>query len=321
MNLNDVSKLTEWIKNNLTWLFSWFITLIITTVLTIIVVEIKNPILKTEVLVGIFIVALCGALLVYSKEIYKDCEKISLADRVPNDVILKLESKKIIFDDATFTDNEAEVKSFRKLYNGMTFSNETYDRFKIIINSTMDVPNLDGITLTRNKKAMELNKIEKKTIQSMRCIEINSDDYGTDLNLVEPVRKNIEFFIPLHLKAGKTCNFEIGYRTKAYENAIKSQEDFTEIRVNRIINKLMIKIILEGEMKKKFKISQCLETDGIPLSYKIFDASHERMKRTESQLDDKPIYKNDYAIWEIENPKIGYVYRMYFRLLPKEKYT
>lgn len=319
MNSEEGIKFGDWIKSRI----SWFITLIIATVLSITVVNMKDIVLKFEILFAILIGATFSLLFIYSNNFYKDYTKIMNSERVPMDAILKVESKKVIFDDATFTDNEAEVKVFRKLLNNMTITNETYDRYKVIIKSKDDVPHLDDINLTRNKRKIGLNKLDKKITQPMRCLEIDSNEInGSEVSeIIEPIRKNVEFFVPLYLKSGKTCNFEVSYRTKAYENAIEGQEDFTQMQVNRITNQLIIKIILEGEMKKKFKVAHCVEEDGTVLSYKIFDASDERMKKTESQIIEPPEYEGSKAIWEIKNPKIGYRYRMYFRLLSSEKYV
>lgn len=319
MGFEDGIKFSDWIKSRI----SWFITLIIATVLSMTVVNMKDIILKFEILFAILIGAAFSLLFIYSNNFYKDYTKIMNSERVPMDAILKVESKKVIFDDATFSDNEAEVKLFRKLFNNMTTSNETYDRYKVIIKSGEDVPHLDDITLTRNKKDIKLSKLDKKISQPMRCLEIDSSTInGSEISeIIEPIRKNVEFFVPLHIKSGKTCNFEVKYRTKAYENAIHGLEDFTQVTVNRITNQLIINILLEGEMKNKFKVAHCAEEDGTVLSYKIFDASEERMKKTESQITEPPKYKGSKAIWEIKNPKIGYRYRMYFRLLPCDKYV
>lgn len=317
MNSNNAMKFGEWIKSKI----SWFVTLIIATSLSLTVVNIKDIVLKLEILSAIIISASFVFLVTYIIDFNKDYKRIMQSERVPMDAILKIETKKVIFDDVTFTEKDAEAKVFRKLYNNMTISNEIYDHFKIVIISSNDVPHLEDITLIMANKVTELINLDRADTQPMRSFEIDSlEDNGDELNISnisEPVRKRLEFFIPLHLKAGKTCNFETRYRTKAYENALHGKEDHVQMRVNRITNKLRIEIILKGEMKKEFKVSPCVETDGSRLSHKIFDASSERMKRTESQLKDQPEYKGDNAIWEIKNPKIGYAYRMYFRLLPK----
>ena len=307
-------KFREWIKANIGWL----IAIVLTTALASIVTNITDVVLKLETLLGIVIIALFGLLLIYGNDFYKDYKRIIQSERVPVDAILETETKKVIFDDVTFAEKDAEAKVFRKLYNNMTISNEIYDRYKIIIKSHTDVPNLDDITLIMANKIMELSELDQDITQPMRCLEIDSDEANNgELNISEPIRKTVEFFVPLHLKAGKTCNFELSYRTKAYKNALCGKEDHIQMPVNRITNQLSIEVILKGEMKKRFKVSPCVEIDGSRLSHKIFDASLERMKRTESQLKTQPEYKDDNAIWEIRNPKIGYSYRLYFRLLPK----
>jgi len=303
----------EWIWSKL----NWFVTLIIATFLSAIIINIPEITLKFQILIIILILALFGLLLIYSINFYKDYKKIMLSERVPMDAILECQHKKVIFDDATFANNEAESSVFRRLYNNMLDSNEIYDRYKIIISSKEDVPNLDQITLIKDGQIQELSSLDKEITKSRRYLEIDSDE----LNLANPLQKTVEFFIPLHLEAGKTCDFTIRYQTKAYKNAILGKEDYIQETVNRITDKLTIEIILNGEMENKFTVNPCIEKkDGSTLSYQIFDASSERMKKTESQLKENkmlPKYKGNKGIWIINSPKVGYQYRMYFKLLPK----
>lgn len=292
---------------------SWILTLIIGTILSITVINMKDIVLKFEILFAIIILTSFGLLLTYCINFYKDYNRIILSERVPMDAILKKENKKVIFDDATFSEDEAEVKIQRKLYNNMTESKEIYDRYKVIISSRDDVPQMEDITLTIGDEILELNTIDQAITKPIRCFEIDSNE----LDLSNPFRKKMEFFIPLHLKAGKTCEFKIGYLTKAYKKALQGKDDYTTMHVNRITDELVIEVILRGEMKDNYIVSPSVEIDGSTLTHKIFDASHERMKRTELQLKEKPVYREDFAIWTINKPKIGYRYRMYFKLLQK----
>jgi len=310
--MNSTNETSFW-KWNLARI-SWILTLIIGTILSITVINMTDIVLKFEILFAIIIVASFGLLFTYFINFYKDYNRIIQSERVPMDAILKREHKKVIFDDATFSESEAEVKIYRKLYNNMTISNEIYDRYKIIISSKEDVPHIEDITLTRGNNVLELSNIDPADTQPIRSFEVDSNE----LDFSDPLMKKVEFFVPLHLKAGKTCEFEIGYLTKAYKKAIQGKEDFITIQVNRIIDELTTEIILKGGMKDKYVVSPCVEKDGSRLTHKIFDASHERMKRTELLLKDKPYYSKDNAIWTINNPKIGYRYRIYFKLLPNE---
>lgn len=318
MDFNKGAHFKEWITSKI----NWFITLIIATTLSITVVNIQNVVFKFETLFAILIIASFCLLFIYSFDFYKDYNRIMQSEKVPMDAIIKVEKKRVIFDDVTFSDKKSEVKIYRKLYNNMTVYNEVYDRYKIMIKSSQDVPHLEEITFTKDKKIIELRDIPEDITNPMRCVEIDCKKLnGCEINIEDPVRKNVEFFVPLHLKAGKTCDFEISYRTKAYEKARIGQIDFTQMQINRITNHLQIEMNLTGEMKEKYKLSPCYEKDGTRLSHKIFDASSERMRRTESQLKEQPIYDDDNAIWKIENPKIGYSYRMYFKLILKNQYN
>lgn len=302
-------KFGEWIKSKI----SWFVTLLIATSLSLIVVNTTDLVLKLGILSAIIISASFVFVVTYSIDFHKDYKRIMQSERVPMDATLEIENKKVIFDDVTFTEKTAEVRVFRELYNNMMITKETYDRYKIIIRSQTDVPHLEDITLIKGNNTMMMSTIDRDITQPKECIEIDSNE----LNISEPLKKIVEFFVPLYLKAGKTCNFEISYRTKAYANALNASEDSIQMQVNRIINRLSIAVILQGTMRKKYMVCPCVEADGTTLTHKIFDASSERMKRTESQLKNQPEYNGDNATWRIKRPKIGYKYQMYFRLLPR----
>ena len=293
----------------------WFISLIIASVLSITVVNIPDILLKFEILIGLLVSGLFVLLLFYSINFHQDYERIMLSQRVPMDAFLNKLHKKIIFNDVTYTEKQAEIRIFREIYNNMIVSNEIYDRFKVKISSKTDVPHIEEITVKRGDKTIALNKLDSDTVNPIRCFEIDSND----VDLSDPLKKKIEFYVPLHLKAGKTCEFELIYPSKAYKNALEGNEDFVQLQVNRITEVLIFEVILNGEMEKEFRLTACVDTDGTRLTHKIFDASLERMKRTESTLKERPKYYANNVLWKIERPKIGYNYRMYFRLLPKNR--
>ena len=312
--------LNKWLRTKI----AWVAPLIVVAILSTIVATIKPIILKFEILIIILLLALILTFLLYGIDFYKGYKEILLYERVPTDTILKRQHKKVVFDDITFEGrNEARVSTFRRLLNNMSVSNETYDRFLIAIASEDDVPHLDEITLIKSNKSIELNKLDPEITQPRRCLEFDSDklDFTEELDISKPEKKSVEFFIPLQLEAGKKCDFEINYLTGAYENAIKGEEDYIQERVNRITDELTIEVILEGKMKNMYEITPCVDKkDGSMLTFHIFDASFERMKRTESQLTADnmiPNFKKDSAIWTIINPKIGYEFRMYFKLIKK----
>lgn len=170
MNSNNAMKFGEWIKSKI----SWFVTLIIATSLSLTVVNIKDIVLKLEILSAIIISASFVFLVIYIIDFNKDYKRIMQSERVPMDAILKIETKKVIFDDVTFTEKDAEAKVFRKLYNNMTISNEIYDHFKIVIISSNDVPHLEDITLIMANKVTELINLDRADTQPMRSFEIDS---------------------------------------------------------------------------------------------------------------------------------------------------
>ncbi len=122
MDFNIGLQFKEWITSRI----SWIITLIMATILSITVVNIQNIIFKFEALFAILIIASFSLLFIYSFNFYKDYNRIMQSEKVPMDAIIKVEKKKVIFDDATCSDKKSEVKLYRKLYNNMTALNEVY---------------------------------------------------------------------------------------------------------------------------------------------------------------------------------------------------
>ena len=129
MNSDNWMKFRGYIRANI----EWVLTVIIGIVLSTAVIDIKNSILKFEIMLAIVIIASFGLLYKYGIDFYKDYKKIIQSERVPMDAVLKIENKKVIFDDATSVENTADVKIFRQLYNNMTASNRIYTRYKIKI--------------------------------------------------------------------------------------------------------------------------------------------------------------------------------------------
>ncbi len=302
-------KFGKWIWGKI----GWIVSLIVASVLSITVVNIPDTFLKFEILIGVLVTGLFVLLLLYGINFREDYERIMLSQRVPMDAFLNKVHKKIILNDATFTEKQAEIRIVREIYNNMIVSNEIYDRFKVKISSKTDVPHIEEITVKIEDKTIALNELDHEIVNPIRCFEIDSND----VDLSDPLKKIIEFFVPLHLEAGKTCEFELIYPTKAYKNALEGNEDFVQLQVNRITEKLILEVILDGEMDNKFRLTPCVDIDGRRLTHKIYDASFERMKRTESNLKELPKYNENNVLWIIKRPKIGYHYRMYFRLLPK----
>lgn len=312
--MNKLFKLNEYGHK-----FNWILSILIATVVSLIILDVADITARIEILFAIFLGASFIFLVSFAIGIYKDYDKQMLADRVPLDAILQKQFKTVIFDDATFSGNGSEVHAYRKLYNNMKDSNETYDFFKWELISNDDVPNLNDITVSIDGNQSKLLDLDSESTKPERSLVYKCDDSDScNLDLSEPIEKRIVFFIPLNLKPNCSCAFDVSYRTKAYEPAYNGESDYIQERITRITDELLIHVKLEGTMKIEYNIVPAIDSkDSTIMKFKIFDASSERMTRTEMVLENQPEYNDISASWAIKNPKIGYQYRMYFKLIKK----
>lgn len=242
---------------------------------------------------------IAGFLIIFGIGLYKDRKKIMMAERVPNDAILKKQNKEVIFDEQTLEDKTAKVKVFRRLYNNMKEQRKMlYRSYGIEVGSPVDVPRIKNIKLlVDGEKASKIHPMRSDTQKI----------------------KNVSFSVPLNLEAGKTKDFIIEYRTKAYQDAIKGRTDYFNMSVRRVVNELEFGVLLQKRMKDGYEVVRCEK--GLA-SYEIYDASNERMETTERYLMEEgaiPEFKRGRARWSIINPKIGYSYWLYFKLVKKRK--
>lgn len=274
------------------------LAVIATAVMTFLFTIIVNPQLQFLYLLMVLEGCIAGFLIIFGIGLYKDRKKIMMAERVPNDAILKKQNKEVIFDEQTFKDKTAKVKVFRRLYNNMKEQRKIYRFYRIEVYSLVDVPRIKNIKLlVDGEKASKMHPMR------------------SDAQKI----KTVSFSVPLNLEAGKTKDFIIEYRTKAYQKAIEGRTDFFHMSVRRVVNELEFGVLLQKRMKDRYEVVRC--ENGLA-SYEIYDASNERMETTERYLMEEgaiPEFQGGRARWSIINPKIGYSYRLYFKLVKKRK--
>jgi len=269
---------------------------IATAVITFLFTIIVNPQLQFLYLLMVLEGCIAGVLIIFGIGLYKDREKIMMAERVPNDAILKKLNKVVMFGDRTLEDKTAKVNVFRQLYNNMKNQKKVYRFYRIGISSSANVPHVKDIKLL----------VDGERARKMHSLY-------DDVSRI----KTVSFSVPLNLEAGKTKDFVIEYRTKAYRKAIEGRTDFFHMMVRRITNELEFRVLLQKSMKDRYEVVPC--ENGLA-SYEIYDASNERMETTERYLMEGgiiPEFRGNRASWSIINPKIGYSYRLYFKLLKK----
>jgi hypothetical protein len=131
-----------------------------------------------------------------------------------------------------------------------------------------------------------------------------------------------QFYLPVDIPPGESSSAAVSYKTGAYEAAIASKKDWLSLHCNRLTKEMMFEVNLEGNLKNTHKLSKINERDDYHqiIEFLVFDASKERMITTELELKEQknqPKYLDTYISWKIPNPKVGYFYRLYFTILPK----
>jgi len=235
-----------------------------------------------------------------------------LSEQVPKDVKMTKYHHKILFDNTSLETKDALMECNRKLQNNMI--EHTYNLYRVKIISSKDVPDLKNIKIIMDKKNFDLSR---ETVNAMKIVtfEANDDTYK------KPLKKEKTFTLPLHIHPGKSCEFSVSYRSKAFSDAFSGKKDYKQIAIDRVTDELIFDISLTENMRKQYYISKCDENDdsGSSYDFQIFDGSQERMKLAEKELrilEMVPGYNdnNKNLTWAINNPKIGYKYRLYFTL-------
>ncbi|MFA5331458.1 MAG: hypothetical protein WC342_03685 [Methanoregula sp.] len=310
-----MEKALNWICKRFKEQFPWILTFFAVAVLSIVfnLTPADQPEVKIIYIIALFLAIITILIVSYAFAFYKDYKTILLFERVPLDAEIEFFRNKIIFNAASLSDYFAETEMIRRLKNNMDENN--YNLFKVEITSTKWVPDLPDITVTVEREKLTLDReVNSAVLLSQYKME--------DTDKANPLSQVKRFTIPLNIEPGKSKTFSIMYKTRAYEKALEGCTDYLNITISRITHELSFEILLKEDIAEHRIISKCSdrESDGREITFHIFDGSGERMILAEKELRNNqciPIYTDCSCTWKVENPKIGYQYRLYFTTLCK----
>jgi len=133
------------------------------------------------------------------------------------------------------------------------------------------------------------------------------------------------FKLPINVEHDDTCDFSLEYRTFAYSSALNGKKDSFSFTVNRYTERLIIRVILTENMtKRELSYPEGTDDQGNDYRFEIRDAAEERMIDTEVKIKkfkETPKFKNKNRelVWKINEPKIGYRYKLYFTIPIEDK--
>jgi len=307
--------------------------LILTAIMVYLFSLISDVTLKIYYVIGIFLVGVIILATLYIKDLSQYDEKIRLFENIAQDLKLQYLIREVIFDDETITDNTATSSITRKIQNKME---ERYQKYQIVVKSNRWVPSYEDINFKFNgrppadpikptiaepiiKKETPLSETEIRTLTSRPPLHYNHKKKDDDSVYI------LKFFVPLDLRTNESKEFEVSYRTTAYNDALSGKVDYVSVDINHVSERLSFQILLVGKAREKYRIKQCAEIDSLPhmgsLCFQITDSSDQRMILSEKELQDNHIipFYSDYKVeWTVLNPKMGYKYRLYFTLDTKK---
>jgi len=267
-------------------------------------------------IVAVFIAILY--LLTFFKEYGKLHKAMRMNEKLPMDIRMLHFHKIITFDEKSMTDKSCNTHVFRELINEI---GPTYHEFRITGSSSYDVPDYGAI----NFKKDGADWSSKITRQSTKFKLHINQTVDSNFN-PSPASKKIKSFtldFPLDIKKGEKCNFEVDYRSKAFEKVFAGLCDFTSLKSSRYIEAATIEIKLEGKIKEFYSLSRCTDrSNGEPIFFEILDESDQRMWYWEDESHknfEEPSFTDNLIKWTIPNPKVGYNYRLYFTLKKNPK--
>lgn len=134
--------------------------------------------------------------------------------------------------------------------------------------------------------------------------------------------------IPVNVDPGKICKLQIFEKnTSCFENLFnynKSGEGVRDtesisVKVNHPTERLAIEAKVDDELYELgFRFTKSNNLDEGEIEFiRIYDASNQRMANHEKLLRDRgcvPQFSGSKMTWIIDNPKVGYRYKVYFRL-------
>lgn len=319
----------KWLIVNFIAYFRFMLILILTAIMVYLFSLIPDITIKIYYVIGIFLIGVIILSTMYIKDLSQYDEKIRLFENIAQDLKLQYLIREVIFDDETVNNNSAISSITRKIQNKME---ERYQQYQIVIKSNKWVPSFEDINFKFNgkkpvdpikpaiakpiiKKEAPLSETEIETLTARPPLHYNHKKGVDDFIYI------LKFFVPLNLQKTESKEFEVSYRTKAYEDALAGKIDFVSVDINHVSERLSFQILLVGKAREKYRIKQCDEIDPLPhmgsLCFQITDSSNQRMILSEKELQNNHIipFYSDYKMeWTILNPKMGYKYKVYFTL-------
>lgn len=306
-----MNRVLKWVLENLKTKTPFIFVTLATAVITYLFSQIESLVLRIEYIFALLLFIGFVLSVFYFNELHKVDENFRKLESIPNDATMLNLEKRIIFDSQTNADQTAYIEAHETLHNNM---DTEYNLFEIKISSSVFVPNFEDITIDKNGEPLKLRRDVVKPKLIEECRVINGSSTTTSVTK--------KFSLPLHIEPKETCNFHVSYRSKAFQKAVEGGTDWYQYEVKRFTERLLVEIQLQDGARKTFSLKPCdeLEGDGQQKIFQVFDGSSERMKTTEAALKKikaVPQFKQDKMIWILNSPKIGYKYRVYFRLVKR----
>jgi hypothetical protein len=242
---------------------------------------------------------------------FKDWKRIQIIENenkiIPKDIIEPIHKRTYFVDELSLVDGSVRIESYTELKNMM--KNQVYNEFKIERSSSQDITDFRSIRIKINNHECDKNFLNHISPDITICTDPSADQIK---------RKKLSFNIPLDLKSDESCILELFERNKSLKPAIDGSCDYVGFKCRRYIGKIIFEINLDEKIKGFYKLSMCYERENnAKLWFKVLDESNQRMWFAEAEFEkaQKPVYLDDKIIWRIDNPKVGYEYRLYFSLI------
>lgn len=297
---------------------SYILPILLFSILSFIFAKISNRQIEIYVLISVMLIIIFLCIILFAYDFYKDYKRIMMSEVIPTDVELKNYNVVVTFDDNTLINRNTMTTIYRKILNRMIDSNTTYGNYMIRMSSLTDAPHSsESIKVKLDNDYLPLTSFDPDAVNFTKLCEIEDSELDFPLE-----RQIVRFNVPINLQAGETTEFFIRYTSEAYRDSLDGKVDFVTLETVRITNEIKCEILLKGKFIDKYEITHATKEDGTEiLSFNVMDSSFQRMKNTEHEMlqnGNIPKYNAKKAFWIIHKPKIGYKYRIYFKLIPKE---
>lgn len=255
------------------------------------------------VLLGLIILAF----LLYARKFIRDLDELRISDYIAQDITILNFEKNVCFNENS-RENGAHNEEIRIIRNNMQHN---FNLYKFNNSLECDPPTFSIFEFCKDGKKMNYTEEDVK----FHCGDQN--DHQDNLN------RNFELKFPVHAPPNETRDIRLKYTLKNFAPALNGDVDWIQLGINAVTEKLRISVTLDGELKKTHMVTSPIRpgTTGDILDIEIRDFSDERMWSSELMYKNKnivPAWKDDKMEWIIYRPKIGYKYRVYFTIKPKE---